>query len=430
MKFVCAECGSQIPEGKFSYQCSCEGLLEVVHDFRDVDADRLKRLFADRLAERMGPYASGVWRYKELIVSDLPLEMICSKYEGNTGLYSASESLQLYAGMRGLWFKAQSENPSGSFKDNGMTVAVSHGRSLGYKQFTCTSTGNTSSSLAMYAALCGETSCVFVPNRAISYNKVLQTLAYGATVISFEGTYDDGIRFLEKHAEELGLYVCNSVNPLRIEGQKSIVYEIAQTMNWQLPDWIVLPGGALSNATALGKGLRDLKELGFIERLPRVAVVQAEGASPFHQMMAEAREELTPQREPYTRASALNIGNPPSWRKARRVLEETGGVTASVSDDEIMGAKAVIDRSGIGCEPASAAALAGLRKLVRAGIADKDETAVCILTGHLLKDTDALQEYHLDAKWPSASHRNALLTSALTREDVNARLRAAAGAQN
>ncbi|MBD0380759.1 threonine synthase [Paenibacillus sedimenti] len=430
MNFVCIDCGTQLPIGKFAYQCACGGLLEVIHDFRGVDAERLKRLFTERLSERMSPYASGVWRYKELIAPEQPEEMICTKYEGNTGLYPASWSLNRFAGVRGLWFKAQSENPSGSFKDNGMTVAVSHGRSLGYKQFTCTSTGNTSSSLAMYAAFGGESSCVFVPNKDISINKVLQTLAYGATVISFDGTYDDGILFLEKHADELGLYVCNSVNPLRIEGQKSIVYEIAQSLNWQLPDWIVLPGGALSNATALGKGLRDLKELGFIERLPRVAVVQAEGASPFHQMMAEAMEELAPQREPYTRASALNIGNPPSWRKARRVLEETGGVTTSVSDAEILDAKAVIDRSGIGCEPASAAALAGLRKLVRAGIADKDETAVCILTGHLLKDTDALKEYHLDAKWPSAAHRNALVASSLIREDVSKHLRAAEAARS
>ncbi|MFC5447927.1 threonine synthase [Paenibacillus aestuarii] len=423
MKFVCSACGEQLPEGTFVYQCACGGLLEVVHDFAKVDAEQLKRVFAARLAERMSIYASGVWRYKELIAPEIAESAICTKYEGNTGLYAASEPLQRFGGLRGLWFKAQSENPSGSFKDNGMTVAVSHGRSLGYNKFACTSTGNTSASLAMYAAFAGDTSCVFVPDKDISLNKVLQTLSYGSKVIRFAGTYDDGILFLEKHAEALGLYVCNSINPLRIEGQKSIVYEIAQSFNWQLPDWIVLPGGALSNATALGKGLRDLKTLGFIERLPRVAVVQAEGASPFHRMMAEGAETLTPERAPYTRASALNIGNPPSWRKARRVLEETGGVTLSVSDAEILDAKAVIDRSGIGCEPASAAALAGLRKLVRDGDADRDETAVCILTGHLLKDTDALREYHLDGKWPDAAHRNALQTSSLTREDVGAHLR-------
>jgi threonine synthase len=398
-------------KGTFVYQCSCGGLLEVVHDFQGLDGERLKKLFHDRLSERMTPYSSGVWRYKELIAPDLPEAFITTKYEGNTGLY-ASEPLQQFVGLRKLWLKAQSENPSGSFKDNGMTVAVSHGLSIGYRKFTCTSTGNTSSALAMYAAFAGAESCVFVPNKDISMNKVLQTLAYGASVIQFDGTYDDGIQFLEKYAEALGLYICNSINPLRIEGQKSIVYEIAQSLNWQLPDWIVLPGGALSNATALGKGLNDLLELGMISKLPRVAIVQAEGASPFHRMIASQQTKLVPEPSPYTRASALNIGNPPSWRKAQRVLRDTNGVTVSVSDEEILDAKALVDRSGIGCEPASAASLAGLHKLVQQKVIDREETAVCILTGHMLKDTDALHEYHLDDKW-TAPYRNRIASATL-----------------
>ena len=291
--------------------------------------------------------------------------------------------------------KAQSENPSGSFKDNGMTAAVSHGRYLGYDRFACTSTGNTSSSLAMYASLAGSSSLVLVPDRDISPNKVLQTIAYGAEVCSFTGTYDDGIQFLEEKAEQVGLYLCNSINPLRIEGQKSIIYEIAQDLDWKLPDWIILPGGALSNAAALGRGLQDLFSLGFITKLPQVAVVQAEGASPFHRMVAGSQRILTPEQKPYTRATALNIGNPPSWRKAVHTLELTQGTTISVSDDEIMEAKARIDRSGIGCEPASAAGVAGLRKLVRQGIIHPDQTAVCILTGSMLKDTEAIDAYHL-----------------------------------
>jgi threonine synthase len=417
MKLKCVACCSELKQGTFAYQCPCGGLLEVIHDFARTDAEKLKRVFHERLSERMTPFSSGVWRYKELIAPELSRDYITTKYEGNTGLYT-SKLLTRYAGVRGLMLKAQSENPSGSFKDNGMTVAVSHGRSLGYSRFTCTSTGNTSSSLAMYAAFAGADCAVFVPSKDISVNKVLQTMAYGAKVIQFDGTYDDGIRFLEEHAETLDLYVCNSINPLRIEGQKSIVYEIAQVLNWQLPDWIVLPGGALSNATALGKGLQDLMSLGFIDKLPRVAVIQAEGASPFHRMVAERAEQLVPELTPYTRASALNIGNPPSWRKAQRVLQETNGVTVSVSDADILDAKAVIDRSGIGCEPASAAALAGLKELVRAGIADREETAVCILTGHMLKDTDALKEYHLDGKWPLAQHRNGLFTASLSLEAV------------
>ncbi|TKH07526.1 threonine synthase [Peribacillus simplex] len=394
MKLVCIDCGEELSSGKFEYNCKCSGLLDVVHDFKKYDSELLKRLFTERLSDRMTPYASGVWRYKELIFPELPDDCIVTKYEGNTGLYS-SKLLQEYTGVRKVYLKAQSENPSGSFKDNGMTVAVSHGKSLGYKKFTCTSTGNTSSSLAMYASIAGADSYVFVPNKDISLNKVLQTLAYGAKVFSVDRNYDDGIQFLERHSSDLGLYICNSVNPFRIEGQKSIIYEAAQYLSWKLPEWIIVPGGALSNATALGKGLQDLFMLGFIDKMPKVAVVQAEGASPFHKMLAQKKQELTPERYPYTRASALNIGNPPSWKKALKTLTQTKGVTISVTDEEILDAKAVIDKSGIGCEPASAATIAGLRNLISQKVIDKDESVLCILTGNILKDTDALNYYHL-----------------------------------
>lgn len=199
---------------------------------------------------------------------DLPVESIVTKYEGNTGLYR-SEMLSKYTGVRKVYLKAQSENPSGSFKDNGMTVAVSHGKHLGYEKYACTSTGNTSSSLGMYASIANASSYVFVPDKEISINKVLQTAAYGGNVFSIPGTYDDGIRFLEKYSGDFGFYICNSINPFRIEGQKSIIYEIAQYLDWKLPDWIIVPGGALSNATALGKGLRDLYALNFIDKIPR-----------------------------------------------------------------------------------------------------------------------------------------------------------------
>lgn len=411
MKLVCIECGKSISYDNFSYHCECGGLFDIVQDFHNHDAEQLKRLFNERLSERMTPYTSGVWRYKELIFPELPEECIVTKYEGNTGLYT-HQLIQDYIGMRKIYLKAQSENPSGSFKDNGMTVAVSHGKSLGYKKFTCTSTGNTSSSLAMYASIGNSDSYIFVPNKDISMNKVLQTIAYGAHVFSIPGTYDDGIEFLEKYSEDLGLYVCNSINPFRIEGQKSIIYEIAQYLNWNLPDWIVVPGGALSNATALGKGLHDLFTLGLIDKLPRIAIIQAEGASPFHQMIDQKMKELIPDESPYTRASALNIGNPPSWKKAKHALKETDGITASVSDTEILNAKAIIDRSGIGCEPASAATVAGLKKLVDEKKIDKDETALCILTGHILKDTDALKEYHSEDNM-TATFENTLQATSL-----------------
>lgn len=420
MKFVCIDCvkAYRLEERRNPFLCDCGGLLEVRQDYRGVDGERLKLEFDNRLADRMSSWASGVWRYKELIAPELPDEYITSRYEGNTGLYP-SATLAEFAGVRWLMLKAQSENPSGSFKDNGMAVAVSHGRSLGYRRFTCTSTGNTSSSLAMYAAWAGCSSYVFLPQHHISMNKVLQTLAYGAQVISFEGTYDDGIRFSELHSEQLGLYVCNSINPFRIEGQKSIVFEIAQQLRWQMPDWIVVPGGALSNATALGKGLYELKELGMIDKPPRVAVVQAEGASPFHRMVAHGDARLKPVRNPYTRATAMNIGNPPSWKKALQyAIKYTEGVTVSVTDEEIMLAKGRIDRSGIGCEPASAASVAGLKKLAASGIIDKECTAVCLLTGHILKDTEAIEALYQGTLASSEAAPSILHTPDLTLDEV------------
>ena len=367
--------------------------MEINGSVRQWDGEKLRRTFDQRLSERGSVWASGVWRYKELVAPELPMESLITRGEGNTGLYSL-EAAARYAGIRQVWMKAQNENPSGSFKDNGMVVAVSHGLSIGKRTFACSSTGNTSASLAMYAAWCGGSAYVFVPARNVAAGKLLQTAAFGGKLVRFEGTYDDGIDFLERHAEELGLYVCNSVNPYRIEGQKSIVFEIAQNLGWRMPDWIVVPGGALSNVSALGKGLEELFAVGLIDRLPRIALVQAEGASPFHRMMERGEERLVPESKPYTRASALNIGNPPSWPKALHAMRLTKGLSAAVSDGEIMEAKRVIDRSGLGCEPASAAALAGLRKLVAERKIDKDETAVCIITGHMLKDAEALEQLY------------------------------------
>lgn len=403
VKLYCSHCGAEqtvraeSAEEQASHweelTCTCGGAWEIHRSLAGLDGEELRRLFDERLALRSGLYASGVWRYRELIAPELPVEKLIYRGEGNTGIYEL-DALAKYAGVKRLWFKAQSENPSGSFKDNGMVVAVSHGLSLGHHRFACSSTGNTSASLAMYAAWSGCHSYVFAPVKGISPAKISQSLAYGATIIAHEGTYDDGIAFLQQAAGRLQVYVCNSLNPYRIEGQKSIVFELAQQLDWQLPDWLIVPGGALSNVSALGKGLEELFSLGIISKLPRIAVIQAEQASPFHQMMQRGDSILIPEPKPSTRASALNIGNPPSWRKALRVLQLTNGVTASVSDGQIMQAKVMIDRSGLGCEPASASTLAGLVKLREQGVIAADETAACMLTGHLLKDIEALSELY------------------------------------
>lgn len=391
MMLFCMACDTEFDlDFAAGYRCACGGLIDVRHDLAGIDPEQLKRIFNERLSQRGTPLSGGVWRYKELIHPDLPIDAIVTKYEGNTGLYTSAD-LAEFAGVRHLWLKAQSENPSGSFKDTGMTVAVSHGRWLGHGRFACTSTGNTSSSMAMYAALASAEAVVYLPLEGVSDNKVLQTEAYGAQLIRTEGGYDEGIRFLQQNAIALGLYVCNSLNPFRIEGQKSVAFELAHQLGWTFPDWLVVPGGALSHASAIGKGIEELRRAGFISTVPRIAVVQAEGASPFHRMLTAGKETLVPEPLPQTIASALNIGDPPNWPKAMKyAIRGTGGTSVSVTDEQILDAKWRIDRSGIGCEPASAASLAGLRALVESGEIGRDETAACILTGHLLKDTAAI----------------------------------------
>jgi len=417
MELVCTACGKKRnPEHLFPMSCDCGGLLEVRHDFRLADAKRLKALFDARLALRTGPYASGVWRYKELIDPGLDEAHIVTRGEGNTGLYDCEPAAR-HAGVRRVWLKAQGENPSGSFKDNGMTAAVSRGVAAGCRTVACASTGNTSSSLAMYAAWAGLRCVVLVPSGGVASGKLAQTIAHGAEVYALEGGYDAGVRLLNRYGASLGLYVCNSVNPFRIEGQKSMIIEAAHQLGWSLPDWVVLPGGALSNASAVGKGLLEMKAIGLIDRVPRIAVVQAEGASPFHRMIASGGETLVPEQAPRTAASAIRIGNPPSWRKAARVLRETNGVTCAVSDEAILDAKRVIDRAGIGCEPAAAAGLAGLKKLVEDGVIGRDETALVVLTGHLLKDPAAIRPLEAGAEPLTAE---ALLARLATRTPAQA----------
>ena len=352
------------------------------HQVADTSA-QLRSQFDARRARR-GADSSGVWRYRELV---MPVDagQIVSWPEGNTPLLERP-SVAHWAGASSLMLKHEGMNPTGSFKDRGMTVAVTHARAVQATAVACASTGNTSSSLAAYAAIAGLPSLVLVPDGAVAEGKLAQTLAHGARVLLVRGTFDDCLRLAREAADRLGVYLANSVNPWRVEGQKTIIFELLHQLDWNAPDWIALPAGNLGNASAFGKALHEASALGLIDRMPRLVLVQAEGAAPFAQSAATGFTDRVRIDAPRTVASAIRIGNPASYDRAVRALRETRGVVTTASDAEILEAKAVIDASGTGCEPASAASVAGVRRLVREGVIDPDQTIVAVLTGHLLKD--------------------------------------------
>jgi threonine synthase len=338
-----------------------------------------------------------VWRFRELIPFVEPGDRIISLSEGSTPLVGTRRT-GWWAGPVHLTIKHQGNNPTGSFKDLGMTACITRAASRGIRRVACASTGNTSSSMAAYAARAGMKSLLFVPYRQISAAKLAQALDFGSLVVEVGDTFDEAFSLLREIAAELGLYLVNSVNPFRIEGQKTIVAEMLEQRAWRPPDYIVVPGGNLGNCSAIGKGLRELKELGFIEKVPQVIVVQAAGASPFHQMMAGGLNELTPVDKPDTEATAIRIGHPANWKKAQRVLTWSEGFTESVTDKEIFEAKTMLAEDGVGCEPASAATIAGVRKLVRAGKIPWHADIVCVLTGNQLKDPDYIMRHRSEAQ--------------------------------
>ncbi len=387
----CMECGTEYPLDEMRYRCDCGGLLDVAHDLPSLGISR--ELFDGRTGAR-GPEPwrrSGVWRFRELV---LPVDgdLIVSRPEGDTPLYR-NPVISRWVGLEGFALKHEGENPTGSFKDRGMTVGVTWARALGVRAVACASTGNTAASMAAYAALAGLTAVVFVPAGKVALGKLAQALAYGALTLEVEGDFDAAMALVQESCRELGIYLLNSLNPFRIEGQKTIVYEIVQDLGWDPPDWIVFPAGNLGNTAAFGKALWELRELGLIPRMPRLAAVQAAGANPLYRSFVRGFSPLEPVRAE-TVATAIRIGNPVSFPRAVRALRWTGGVVVEVTDQEIMDAKAVVDAAGIGCEPASAAAVAGARKLVSGGVIGRDERVVAVLTGNLLKDPEATIAYH------------------------------------
>jgi threonine synthase len=309
-------------------------------------------------------------------------------------------------------------NPTGSFKDLGMTTGITQAKRLGATSVACASTGNTSASMAAYAARAGMKSFVFIPSGQIALGKLSQALDYGSTVLQLEGDFDDAMRLVREIANETPIYLLNSVNPFRLEGQKTIAFELMQQRGWQAPDRIVVPGGNLGNSSAIGKGFHELLERGLIAKMPKITIVQAEGANPLYRMWQHlsgaANEEATfePVPNAFTLATAIKIGNPISWPKALRALRWSDGEVEQVTEQEIADAKAIIGSDGIGCEPASAVTLAGIRKLTAAGTINPDEDVVAILTGHVLKDPDYTVNYHRGTlSYASKSGENIQLAS-------------------
>lgn len=407
VQLQCARCAALYPIHQLRYVCDCGGLLDVVHDLEALRPEVNRHLFDGRLEGAPTPDVaptinSGVWRYRELILP-VTADTIVSRPEGNTPLYHHPR-LSSWVGLDALYLKHEGENPTGSFKDRGMTVGVTQARLLEARAVACASTGNTSASLAAYAALAGIPAIVFIPAGKIAAGKLAQALAYGARTLQVAGDFDDAMRLVRQVCDELNVYLLNSLNPFRLEGQKSIVFEIVQGFRWQPPDWIVLPAGNLGNTAAFGKALYEMKQLGLIERVPRVAAVQAAGANPFYRSFQDDfRDRVTVHAE--TVATAIRIGAPVSHERAIRTMGWTDGLVTQVSDAEIMDAKAMVDGVGIGCEPASAAAVAGSRKLVAEGAIRSDQKVVAVLTGNLLKDPTTTVAYHT-GEWPDAAYAN------------------------
>ena len=388
----CEACGARYAETDARTTCDCGGLLSVEHPAPDVRGAELRDRFARRrvAASEQPADLSGVWRYRELVMPGAG--QIVSHPEGNTPLL-ASPRVTAWVGARHLRLKHEGHNPTGSFKDRGMTVAITQALRVGARAVGCASTGNTSASLAAYAALGGLKAVVLVPEGQIALGKMAQTIAYGARTLAVRGDFDACLRLIRDAQHALGVYLVNSVNPWRIEGQKTIVAELLEQLEWTAPDWIVLPAGNLGNTAAFGKALVELHTLGLIDRLPRLAAVQAAGAAPFAVSFAGGFSERV-RMQPQTVASAIRIGDPASFDRAVHAIRATNGIVISVPDEELLEGKAIVDASGIGCEPASAASVAGTRQLVRQGVVKPDDRVVAVLTGHVLKDPETILDFH------------------------------------
>ncbi len=412
---VCSACGSVLPPLSRRSTCACGGLLDVVQ--RPAQTGRSLRRRFDRRQGSGDPSVagSGVWRFRELLLPGRG--PIVTHPEGGTPLFRR-DAISRFAGHADLALKHEGHNPTGSFKDRGMTVAVTHALRSSAPAVACASTGNTSASMAAYAAQAGLKALVFVPAGRIAFGKLAQALAYGARTLLVKADFDACLRLVREAHERLGIALLNSINPWRIEGQKTLVFELLQQRGWEAPDWIVVPAGNLGNTAAFGKALAELRALGLLKRVPRLAAVQARGASPFFRSYRGGFARRYRVRAE-TAATAIRIGDPASHDRAVRSIRETRGLVTAVSDREILEAKAVVDAAGIGCEPASAASVAGVRRLVAEGVIRKGDAVVAVLTGHLLKDPGAVIDFHSR----TGARRNPPVTIAPRLAEVERQLR-------
>lgn len=377
----CINCGAKYSINEIVYFCKkCGDLLEVKYDLKEL---------AEKLEEsRWQDTPLSVWRYKDFMpIQDV--SKIVSLNEGGTGLHSCHK-LGKQLGLLQLWVKNEGENPTGSFKDRGMTVGVSKANELGAKNVICASTGNTSASLAAYAAKAGMQCTVLIPSGKIAYGKLSQAMIYGAKVLQIRGNFDQSLDMVLKIAERHpSIYLLNSINPFRVEGQKSLAFEVCDQLDQQAPDRVVVPVGNAGNISAIWKGFTEYKKLGFIKKLPKMTGIQAAGSAPIAHAIKTNSDKIVPVENPETIATAIRIGSPVSWKKAVNAIRDSGGTAETVTDEEILEAQKMLARvEGIFVEPASASSIAGLIKLLKNGVIDKNERVVCVTTGHGLKDPD------------------------------------------
>lgn len=393
----CVHCGMVQDTADRMFRChKCGELLEVLYpEWADAPREfglRLKEIWKERRSGTLPEDASGVWRFRELL-PQIDSKYVVTMREGNTPLVQLTRAAR-ELNLPQLFAKHQGMNPTGSFKDTGISVAISMARAEGFEFVCCASTGNTSASVAAYAARANMKSIVLLPAGHVASGKLAQAIEYGAHILQLHTDFDGCLKVLHEVVQRFPAYLLNSLNPYRLEGQKTVAFEIMEQLGWKVPDHVIVPGGNLANSSALGKGFLELRELGLIRTLPKISIIQAAGANPLVRSMRENGGTELIRVNAETRATAIRIGNPASWRKAVGVLKTTGGACDDVTEQEIAQAKAELGAEGVGCEPASAASLAGLKKLVRAGFVQPEETVVIVLTGHMLKDV----EYMLDLR--------------------------------